>query len=151
MGIDGKLEMDGCEVIYPGQDFLSSWNMMIKNTSFLINPCHDAGIRIQSVLAPRVIAAHGKAKFEGCSFMEEAGNSAPTSKLDLIRLDVANINNYTFKNITGKIEVNTISGCFLLDAPMLVVQKSAVLPLLIAEAFHPRTRAATLGTATLTM
>lgn len=41
MGIDGKLEMDGCEVIHPGPDFLSSWNMMIKNTSFLINPCPD--------------------------------------------------------------------------------------------------------------
>lgn len=111
MGIDGKLEMDGCEVIHPGQDFLSSWNMVIKNTTFLINPCPDTGISVQSVLAPCVIAAHGKAKFEGCSFMEETGNSASTSKLDLIRFDVANINNCTFKNITGKIEVNTIAGC----------------------------------------
>lgn len=68
MGIDGKLEMDGCKVIRPNQDFLSSWNMVIKNTSFLINPCPDTGISVQSVLAPCVIAAHGKAEFEGCSF-----------------------------------------------------------------------------------
>ena len=47
MGIDGKLEMDGCKVIRPDQVFLSS---------------------VQSILAPCVIAAHGKAEFEGCSF-----------------------------------------------------------------------------------
>ena len=111
MGIDGKLEMNGCEVIHSGPDFLSSWNMMIKNTSFLINPCPDTGIGIQSVLAPCVIAAHGETKFEGCSFVEEAGNGSQDSKLDLIHFDVANIDNCTFKNITGKIEVNTISGC----------------------------------------
>lgn len=111
MGIDGKLEMDGCKVIHPGQDFLSSWNMVIKNTSFLITLYPDNGIGFHSVLAPCVIAAHGKARFEGCSFVEETGNGFQDSELDLICFDVANIDNCTFKNITGKIEVDTISGC----------------------------------------
>ena len=111
MGIDGKLEMDMCEVIHPGQDFLSSWNMMIKNTSFLIDPCPDGGISLQPILSPCIIAAHGEAKFEGCSFMEETGGDPQTAKVDLIRFDVAHIGNCTFQNITGKIEVDTISGC----------------------------------------
>jgi len=111
MGIDGKLEMDGCEVLHPGHGFLSSWNMMIKNTSFLISPCPDGGIDVQSFLTPCVIAAHGNAKLEGCTFAEEAGSGSQAPGLDLIRFDVANIDNCTFKNITGKIEVDTISGC----------------------------------------
>lgn len=111
MGIDGKLEMDGCEVIYPGPDFLSSWNMMIKNTSFLITQRPDNGIGIQSFLTPCVIAAHGNAKFVGCSFVEEEETVPHDIKLDLIRFDVANLDNCTFKNITGKIEVDTISDC----------------------------------------
>lgn len=111
MGIDGKLEMDGCEVIYPGPDFLSSWNMMIKNTSFLITQRPDNGIGIQSFLTPCVIAAHGNTKLVGCSFVEEEGTDSHDIKLDLIRFDVANLDNCTFKNIIGKIEVDTISGC----------------------------------------
>lgn len=111
MGIDGKLKMDGCEVIHPGQDFLSGWNMMIQNTSFLITPCPDNGIGFQSCLTPCIIAAHGNTKLEGCSFVEEAGNGSQAPGLDLIRFDVANIDNCSFKNITGKIEVDTISGC----------------------------------------
>lgn len=111
MGIDGKLEMDGCEVFHPGQDFLSSWNMMIKNTSFLISSCPDNGISVQSILTPCIIAAHGETKFEGCSFVEETGSDPQTPTVDLIRFDVANIDNCTFQNITGKIEVDTISGC----------------------------------------
>lgn len=111
MGIDGKLEMDGCEVIHPGQDFLSSWNMMIKNTSFLISSCPDNGISVQSILTPCIIAAHGETKFEGCSFVEKTGSDPQTPTVDLIRFDVANIDNCTFQNITGKIEVDTISDC----------------------------------------
>ena len=111
MGIDGKLEMDECEVIHPGDDFLSSWNMIIKNTSFLISPCPDNGIGLQSVLTPCVIAAHGEAKISDCSFVEEAGNSSQTSNLDLIRFELAKIENCTFKNITGKIDVDTITDC----------------------------------------
>jgi len=111
MGIDGKLEMDGCEVIYPGPDFLSSWNMMIKNTSFLITQRPDNGIGIHSFLTPCVIAAHGKAKLVGCSFVEETENDSHDIKLDLIRFDVASLDNCTFKNIIGKIEVDTIFGC----------------------------------------
>lgn len=111
MGIDGKLEMDDCEVIRPGQDFLSGWNMTIQNTSFLITPCPDNGIGFQSCLTPCIIAAHGNTKLEGCSFVEEAGNGSQAPGLDLIRFDVANINNCAFKNITGKIEVDTILGC----------------------------------------
>ncbi len=111
MGIDGKLEMDGCEVLHPGQGFLSSWNMMIKNTSFLITTSSDNGIGVQSFLTPCVIAAHGKAKFEGCTFKEELGNIALTSARQLMNFSKASLNNCTFKNITSKIEVDTISGC----------------------------------------
>ena len=105
MGLDGKLEMDGCEIIHPGQSFLSGWDMTIKNTSFLIAPASDNAITVLSV-TPCIIAAHGKAQFDSCSFVEEV-----ETKLDLVCYNRANMVNCTFKNITGKIEANTISGC----------------------------------------
>jgi len=84
---------------------------MIKNTSFLISPCPDGGIDIQSFLTPCVIAAHGNAKFEGCTFKEESEDIASASTKQLMGFSKAILNNCTFKNIKSKIEVDTISGC----------------------------------------
>ena len=117
MGLDGKLEMDGCEIIHPGQSFLSGWDMTIKNTSFLIAPSSDNAITVLSV-TPCIIAAHGKAQLEGCSFVEEA-----ETKLDLVCYSRANMDNCTFKNITGKIEANTITGCSFTGCVSIIGEK----------------------------
>ena len=100
---NGKVEMDGCEVIHPSTNFLHGCNMVIKSTSFLFAAHSDAAI-----------STMGKVKFEECSFVEEpeepseAGN-APTRDLICCNDDI--FDNCTFQNITGKISADTITGC----------------------------------------
>lgn len=100
MGIDSKLEMDGCEIIHPGKNFLSGWAITIKDTSFLLDAPYDAVINIS-----------GEAQFDGCSFVEETENLPETSAKNLIPLCNANVKKCTFKNVSGKIYVDTIAGC----------------------------------------
>lgn len=97
---EGKLEMDGCEVIHPGKGFLSGWDIVIKSTSFLLAPGSDA-----------VIAAHGEARFDGCTFEEETGDNASTSAGQLMGYSSTSLNNCTFKNITSKIDIGDVVGC----------------------------------------
>ena len=110
--VSGTMEMAGCEVIRPGRGFLSfDCEMNIKNTSFLKIPCSDSEIETKAFLTQCVIIAREKVKFEGCSFVGETGNAPQTSELALIKSATVIMDNCTFENITGKIEVDTISGC----------------------------------------
>lgn len=104
IGINGNLEMDGCEIVHPGKNFLSGWTMTIKNTSFRLNPPYDA-----------VIDIFGDADFDGCSFVEEKEpeNSPQTSAGEFIPLCQANMKNCTFENVSGKICVAAIEKCSL--------------------------------------
>lgn len=100
IGINGKLEMDGCEIIHPGKDFLSGWTMAIKNTSFLLALPYDA-----------IIDISGEAQFDSCSFTEETANILQTPAGNLIPFCNASMKNCTFKNVSGKIDVATLAEC----------------------------------------
>lgn len=98
--VSGALQMEGCEVICPGRGFLSGQTITVQNTSFLLVPPYDA-----------IISVSGEAQFEECSFVEKAENTQQTTIGNMIPLCSANIKNCTFDNISGRIDVDTISGC----------------------------------------
>ncbi len=122
MGIDGKLEMDGCEIIHPGQEFISGWNITIKNTSFLIPSCADSAITVLSV-TPCIISTHGVARFEDCSFVEEVESDSSAPVLNLVSYNKAEMDKCTFKSITGKIETAMITNCTFTDCANIESEK----------------------------
>lgn len=60
MGINGELEIYGCEVIRPSKEFLLGRAMTIQNTSFILAPLSEV-----------IITAHGETRFRNCSFTED--------------------------------------------------------------------------------
>lgn len=123
--ISGTLEMEGCKVIRPGRGFLFGidfdCDMIIKSTAFLRIPYSDSEIATEAFRTPCVIIAREKAKLEGCSFVGEMENAPQTSELALIKCATAIVDNCTFENITGRIEVDAISdssftGCASIES-----------------------------------
>lgn len=105
MGIDSKLEIDGCEIIHPGRNFLSGWAMTIKDTLFLLGSPYDA-----------VISISGEARLDGCSFIEETEDLPQSSAGNLIPLCNADI-----KNVPLKMYLVKYTLALLPSAPLLVV------------------------------
>ena len=110
MDMYGKLEMIGCEIVHPGQEFLSGWDMTVKDTSFLIPSCADSAVTALSV-SPCFISANGKTIFEDCTFVEELSSVPSSPVLNLVSYNSARMKKCTFKNITGKIEAIEITDC----------------------------------------